>query len=88
MRAGAILEDTFRGLCEKYTIPIDASTVIDSLNSDLARAGVYDKLIQKRITAIAEISNNADHRHFDNFQDVDVGYMIKWMIRFDADYLK
>ena len=85
---GAVLEDTLRKLCEKNNIPIPASTKIDSLNADLARAAVYDKLVQKRITAIADIRNNADHGHFDKFTKFDVEDMVKWVRSFSADYLK
>jgi hypothetical protein len=63
-------------------------TKIDSLNSELARAGVYDKLIQKRITVLADIRNNADHGHPEKFKPEDVDDMVKWVRRFLADYLK
>jgi hypothetical protein len=86
--AGAILEDTLRKLCEKNAIPIPTSTKIDSLNAELARAGIYDKLVQKRITALADIRNNADHGHFSKFKVEDVEDMVKWVRTFTADYLK
>ena len=57
------------------------------LNADLARAAVYDKLVQKRITALADIRNNSDHGHFDKYTAEDVEDMIKWVKRFSADYL-
>jgi hypothetical protein len=86
--AGAVLEDALRTLCGKNSIQIPASTKIDQLNADLARAGVYDKLVQKRITALADIRNNADHGHFDKFRRQDVEDMVKWVRSFTADYLK
>lgn len=86
--AGAVLEDTLRKLCDKHGIPVPASTKIDRLNADLAKSNVYDKLIQKRITALADIRNNADHGHFDKFRKEDVEDMIRWIRRFTADYLK
>ena len=70
--AGAVLEDTLRKLCEKNGNSIPEATKIDRLNADLAREKVYNKLIQKRITALADIRNNADHGHFDKFQPEDV----------------
>jgi hypothetical protein len=85
---GAVLEDTLRKLCLKNGIPVPDRTKIDRLNADLAKAGVYDKLIQKRITALADIRNNADHGHFDKFTKDDVEDMVKWVRRFAADYLK
>lgn len=84
---GAVLEDTLRKLCEKNKVPIPTSTNINRLNSDLSRAGVYDKLVQKRITALADIRNNADHGHFDKFTKADVEDMVKWVRSFSADYL-
>ncbi|MDP2914923.1 MAG: HEPN domain-containing protein [Candidatus Aminicenantes bacterium] len=86
--AGAVLEDTLRKLCEKNGIPIPESTKIDRLNAELVKANVYDKLVQKRITAIADIRNNADHGHFDKFKKEDVQDMIAWIRSFAADYLK
>lgn len=86
--AGAILEDTLRKLCEKQRVPIPATTSIDRLNADLARAGAYDKLVQKRITALADIRNNADHGHFEKFTVSDVEDMVKWVRKFSADYLQ
>jgi len=86
--AGAVLEDVLRKLCEKHKIPLPDTTKIDRLNADLARANVYDKLIQKRITAIADIRNNADHGHFDKFKKEDVEDMVRWTRSFAADYLK
>ncbi|HXX20762.1 MAG TPA: hypothetical protein VEJ46_15265 [Candidatus Acidoferrum sp.] len=86
--AGAVLEDTLRKLCDRHKIVLPARTKIDSLNAELARANVYDKLIQKRITAIADIRNNADHGRFDRFKKEDVEDMVKWIRGFAADYLK
>jgi HEPN domain. len=86
--AGAILEDALRKLCVQKGVAQPTSTKIDSLNSELAKAGVYEKLIQKRITALADIRNNADHGHFDKFKLEDVEDMLKWIRRFLADYSK
>ena len=86
--AGAVLEDGLRKLWKKHKLPIPEKTTIDRLNADLARASVYDKLIQKRITALADIRNNADHGHFDKFKQEDVDDMVKWVRRFTADYLR
>lgn len=85
---GAVLEDTLRKLCERHNLPLPAKTKLDSLNADLARANVYDKLVQKRITALADIRNNADHGHFATFAPPDVEDMVKWVKRFAADYLR
>ena len=86
--SGAILEDAMRKLCEKHNITCPAKSGINSLNSELARNNIYDKLIMKRITAIADIRNNADHGNFDKFTKEDVTDMVKWVGRFTSDYLQ
>jgi hypothetical protein len=86
--AGAVLEDTLRKLCERNAIKVPEKTKIDSLNSELTKLGVYDKLVQKRITALADIRNNADHGHFDKFTKPDVEDMLRWITRFTADSLR
>lgn len=86
--AGAVLEDALRKLCHARGLPVPEKTKIDRLNADLAKASVYDKLVQKRITALADIRNNADHGHFDKFTPEDVVDMVKWLRRFTADYLR
>jgi hypothetical protein len=86
--AGAILEDTLRKLCERRDIPVPLKTNIDRLNSELAKYDVYDKLVQKRITAHADIRNKADHGEFDKFTRDDVEDLVKWTRRFAVDYLQ
>jgi hypothetical protein len=85
--AGAVLEDGLRKLCDRWAASVPSKPAIDSLNSELARAGAYDKLVQKRITAIADIRNNADHGHFQKFAKEDVDDMIRWIGRFTTDFL-
>jgi HEPN domain-containing protein len=85
--AGAVLEDTLRKLSEAKGISVPDKTSIDKLNPELAKAGVYDKLVLKRITAIADVRNNADHGNFDKSEKEDVEDMLKWVRRFSADFL-
>ncbi len=84
---GAVLEDSLRKLCEKNNIAIPEKTKIDTLNAELAKAGVYSKLVQKEITAKADIRNNADHGKFNEFSKKDVEEMIKWVRHFESSYL-
>jgi hypothetical protein len=86
--AGAVLEDAMRKLFEKHKINHPSKSGINVLNTELARNGIYDKLIQKRITAIADVRNNADHGNFDKFTKEDVVDMVKWIGRFTSDYLQ
>ena len=86
--AGAILEDTLRKLCDAHRISYPSKTKIDSLNAELAKNGVYNKLAQKQITALADIRNNADHGKPESFMREDVEHMLRWVRAFAADHLK
>lgn len=86
--AGAVLEDTLRKMCDRRGVTYPERTNIDSLNAELARDGAYNRLIQKEITAKADIRNNADHAKFDQFGKEDVAEMVKWVRRFASEHLK
>ena len=60
---------------------------LDKMNAELAKAGTYHLLVQKRITAIADIRNNAAHGHPELFADKDVQDMISYIEGFIAEYL-
>ncbi len=85
--AGAVLEDALRKLCTARNLPVPEKTTIGALNADLARAGVYEKLVFKRIIALADLRNDADHGHFDKVSKDDAGDMVRYVRRFCADYL-
>lgn len=85
--AGAVLEDTLRKLCDKNSITYPDKTNINTLNAELARAEVYDKLIQKEITAKADLRNNADHGQFDKVRKADVEDMVRWIRRFVSEWI-
>ncbi|HCH6158811.1 DUF4145 domain-containing protein [Vibrio parahaemolyticus] len=71
--AGVVLETSLRDLCTQNNLPIGK---LDKMNSDLAKAGLYNKLQQKRITAIADIRNSAAHGKPEEFTESDVRSMI------------
>lgn len=75
--AGCVLEDGLRKLCEKSGIALLAKPKLDSMNAELSKAGVFSKLDQKRITALAELRNNAAHGKWDQFTKEDVEEMVK-----------
>jgi hypothetical protein len=85
--AGAVLEDTLRKLCDQKSISYGAKTKIDALNAELAKANVYDKLIQKEITAKADLRNTADHGHFGKVRGEDAADMVRWIRRFVTENL-
>jgi hypothetical protein len=59
----------------------------NGLNADIGRAGIYDKLVHKRITALAELRNNADHGHFEKVSKDDAEDLVRYVRRFCADHL-
>jgi len=61
-------------LCVDRELPIGK---LDKMNADLAKAGVYNKLVQKQLTAQADIRNSAAHGQYDQFSKEDVASMIK-----------
>ncbi|UTM59106.1 hypothetical protein L4174_020550 [Photobacterium sp. CCB-ST2H9] len=60
---------------------------MDKMNADLTKAGIYNSLQQKRITAIAGIRNSAAHGNHDEFSRDDVRVMISDIERFLLTYL-
>lgn len=65
--AGAVLEDGLRKLCDRQGIPLPAAPKLDRMNADLAKAGAYNQLWQKQVTALADLRNKAAHGQWDQF---------------------
>jgi hypothetical protein len=82
--AGTVLETGIRELCDRNGV---GHGKLDKMNADLTKAGVYTLLVQKRITALAEIRNKAAHGHPDQFNEDDVKTMITDVERFLAEHL-
>ena len=82
--AGVVLETSLRDLCDQQGI---AHEKLDKMNSDLAKSGTYNKLQQKRITALADIRNSAAHGKQDEFSAQDVEDMIRDVERFVAEHM-
>ena len=81
---GVVLETGLRELCDRQKIPYGK---LDKMNADLAKVGAYNLLQQKRITALAQIRNDAAHGKNDQFTEADVKSMISDVERFLADHL-
>ena len=75
---GCVLEDNLLRLCARHGLSLPSRAKLDLLNAELAKAGVYNKLTQKRITAIADIRNSAAHGKWGEFGQEDVAEMIDW----------
>lgn len=82
--AGVVLETSLSELCDRHSIPHGK---LDKMNADLAKQGVFNKLHQKRITAIADIRNSAAHGKPDEFSEADVSDMIRDITRFVSEHL-
>jgi hypothetical protein len=68
-----VLETYIRELCKKNNIAVGS---LNKMNDDLAKAGVYNSLIQKQITALAGIGNSAAHGKKDEYTIDQVKNMI------------
>jgi hypothetical protein len=75
---GAVLEDGLRKLCARSAIALSEKPKLDSMNAALAKAGVYNVLTQKKVTALADIRNSAAHGRWDTFEAADVESMLQW----------
>jgi len=82
--AGVVLETTMRQLCTDRDIAIGK---LDKMNADLAKHGLYSVLVQKHITAVADIRNSAAHGHPEKFTKDDVSRMIDYVEGFVATHL-
>ena len=72
--AGVVLETGMRELCNREKIDLGK---LDKMNADLVKLGAYNKLQQKRITALADIRNSAAHGNVKNYTEDDVEIMIR-----------
>lgn len=83
--AGVVLETAIKELSLNHGIELERKK-LTHLNDELAKLGVYNKLQQKRITALADIRNNAAHSDYDQFTKGDVAGMIEDIERFLLTY--
>ena len=82
--AGVVLENALRSLCAKHGCPIGS---MERMNADLAKAGEYNVLVQKRITALAAVRNSAAHGKNSEYTADDVRNLIQEVERFAAERL-
>jgi len=84
-----VLEDSLRTLCNKEAkISLPDKPKLDWMNTELVKAGIYNKNVQKQVTAWAGIGNSAAHMKIDEFSETDVKNMISGIINFNATFLK
>jgi len=84
-----VLEDSLRTLCRKEAkIFLPDKPKLDWMNAELVKAGIYNKNVQKQVTAWAGIGNSAAHMKINEFSEADVKSMINGIINFNAEFLK
>jgi chromosome condensin MukBEF ATPase and DNA-binding subunit MukB len=79
-----VLETNLITLCKTYSI---GPGKLEQMNADLAKAGQYNSLVQKRVTALAAVGNSAAHGKVDEFTASDVDSMIPEVEKLIADWL-
>ena len=90
---GGVLEEHLRQLCidngidttfekDGKLIPLKA----DRMNSELAKAGIYNKLDQKRVTAQLDLRNNSAHGNYSEYDKNDVEMMYDYVLNFITKY--
>ena len=86
---GSVLEEHIRQLCLKNSIEIsfekDDKVVplkADRLNNELAKAGNYNKLDQKNVTANLDLRNKAAHGHYTGYDKQQVKLMLDSVFNF------
>jgi hypothetical protein len=82
--AGVVLETTLRQLCSDAGIGVGK---LERMNADLVKAGVYNTLVQKKITALAAVRNSAAHGKPEEFTEGDVNDMISYVESFVSLHL-
>ncbi|MHC4196790.1 MAG: DUF4145 domain-containing protein, partial [Planctomycetota bacterium] len=82
--ARVALETTLKKMCDKDNL---SKGKLDKMNADLAKTGIYNKSMQKQITAWAGRGNDAAHGNWDNYTKEDVAEMIGGVQRFIAENL-
>lgn len=83
--AGVVLETTLRTLCVNRALPLGS---MDRMNAELAKAGEYNALVQKRIVSLAAVRNSAAHGKTGEYTSGDVNSMIVEIERFVAERLE
>jgi hypothetical protein len=76
---GSVLEEHLRQLAAKHGVGLAAPggtpKKADTLNAELEKAGAYNMLEQKQVTAWLGLRNDAAHGHYDRYDHRQVGSM-------------
>ncbi|MDD5703514.1 MAG: hypothetical protein PHU23_15875 [Dehalococcoidales bacterium] len=88
---GSTLEEHLRQLCIRNSIEAivkingdDVAKKADTLNAELAKANIYNKLDQKNVTAWLDLRNKAAHGKYDEYNREQVEIMLRGVSEFCA----
>ena len=88
---GSVLEEHLRQLCLKEgiaTTTLKARNTVakkaDTMNGELAGAGIYNKLDQKNVTAWLDLRNKAAHGQYAEYTKAQVDHMAQAVTEFMA----
>lgn len=86
---GSTLEEHLRQLCRKNNLAVEdlknsksIPKKAETLNTDLASAGVYNKLDQKNVTAWFDLRNKAAHGHYSEYGQEQVENLLRGVTEF------
>jgi hypothetical protein len=85
---GAVLEDGMRRIAAARDVASNRGDGLDSLNQKLARAEVYNAIVQKQIDVWRQLRNGTDHANFAEYTLTQVSNMQRGVTQFLAEYLK
>jgi hypothetical protein len=87
---GTSLEVHVRSLCARHgvevTLPKGSPKKADVMNADLKKAGAYNDLQQKSVTAWFGLHNKAAHGDYDDYDERDVLHLIQGVRDFILKY--
>jgi hypothetical protein len=84
--AGIVLEENLRKMSTRFGITMKAGSSpksADTLNAELVKSGAYNKLEQKTVTALLGLRNEAAHGRREEYDRVQV----RWMIQSVRDFV-
>ena len=77
--AGIALEEGLRRHCLQNNVVLRPKAMMREMNDALTETKLYGSVIKARISALAEIRNQAAHGKWKEFSSEDVEDMIKWV---------
>jgi hypothetical protein len=89
--AGSTLEEHLRKLAEKHGVPATRGgkpVRADTINGGLTKAGAYNGLVQKQVTAWLDLRNKAAHGQYEDYDHAQAAALVRdvrdFMVRHQA----